>query len=714
MLEITELKKLHDKAYTQSQQTREMASDDIIFANVTQWDDQLLNASQLQYRGEFNIINKAIKQVVADVTSNPVSVNFESTDQDRSDAGELMTGIYRTSEKDNCSIEAFDNGLREAVICGVGGWRLETEYKTLRSGDREQVIKRKPIYEANNTVMWDPNAKLLDKSDAKFVSILHAYSEDGYKDLVFELTGEETDIVNPSSFATPEQSFVFPWFSGSKHIYVSEFYHREEIEDTILFMTDPLGMDTVLRASELTEVMDEMIDAGYEIVDEKKTTRFEVTKYIASGQDIIYSAVIAGEHIPVVPVYGERSFAEDEETWRGVVRLAKDPQRLRNFQLSYLADIVSKSPRPKPIFSPEQLQGFEFMYEESGSENHYPYLLQNLQDVNGRDLPQGPLNVMPEATAPSALLQMIGLSREAVEDVANPGLPQAVADTDLSGKAVIALQNRLDMQNKVYQDHFKHAKRRDGVIFASMAAEVYDSPRDMKMTNTDGTTKTVRMYQMVIDRTTGEATPINDIRNIEFEVYTEIGPAYSTQKQQTRDEMIELMGMMSPQDPMYNVLMLKYIKLLDGSDMEDVRKHANKQLIMQGIKEPETEEEAAILAQAQQVEPQPDAMLIAAQAEMVKAQADMAREQREAAKDERDSNVDVSKLAIDEFKAATERMKVQVSAVEAGVKVDKISAEAIGVKLDNAKSQKELEAMELQSSLQNMTTEQLMSIAYGQ
>ena len=118
-------------------------------------------------------------------------------------------------------------------------------------------------------------------------------------------------------------------------------------------------------------------------------------------------------------MYGERSFVEGEEYWEGITRLAKDPQRLRNFQMSYLADIVSRSPRPKPIFTPEQIQGFEPMYEESGADNNYPYLLQNSKNANGEPLTMGAVAVMPEQTMPQALMASIELTRQAVEDVAN-------------------------------------------------------------------------------------------------------------------------------------------------------------------------------------------------------------------------------------------------------------------------------------------------------
>ena len=72
MLEHSEIKKLHDKAYTHNQVTRERAADDMLFYWITQWDDNTLGDSTLSYRGEFNILRKAGRQTIADLRSNPI------------------------------------------------------------------------------------------------------------------------------------------------------------------------------------------------------------------------------------------------------------------------------------------------------------------------------------------------------------------------------------------------------------------------------------------------------------------------------------------------------------------------------------------------------------------------------------------------------------------------------------------------------------------
>lgn len=684
MRDLQELKKLHDKAYSHGTSTREKAADDMWFYWVTQWDDAVLGETQLQYRGEFNIIRKAGRQIISDLRANPIQVDFKPKADSRDDGADLLDGLYLTDDRVNTSLEAYSNAQEEAVVCGVGAWELYTEYQSNRAGDEKQVIRRRPIYEANNCVFWDPNAKRMDKSDARYVSVLTAYSRDGYVDLVHELTGEPKDEINVSSFSEPESAGLFTWTDTQNELYyVASIYCREKVKDKTLTLVDPFGQTLVLRESDLTDVIDELLDAGYEIQSEKEIKRWKVTKYIVSGSEILSDDVIASDFIPVVPEYGERAFVGGEEVYEGVTRLAKDPQRLRNFQMSYLADIVSRSPRPKPIFFAEQISGYEFMYEESGADNNYPYLLQNRFDKNNNQLPTGPTSQMPEQSIPTALMASMDLSRQAVEDVANPGVPQDIADPDLSGKAVMALQNRLDQQSLVYQQNHKHAKRRDAEIYASMATYVYDAPRTVTVTLPDGTTKTEKLMESVVDSETGDIVVLNDLTNAEFDVFADIGPSYASKKEQTIEQLGAMAQQVAAVDPtMMKALVLQQLTLVDGVAMDDIREYASKQLLLSGFRQPQTEEEEQLLAQQSQNQ-QPDANMMLAMAEMEKAKASQMREQRETVKDQADIQNNQAKSQIDVFKAQTDRAKVQVSAEEAGATINLKNIDAFGKQIDN-------------------------------
>ena len=656
---------MHEKAFCYGIEIRQRAINDMIFYWITQWDDNLLSSNSLEYKGEFNILRKAGRQIMSEMKSNPVQIEFETLDEEREDDLEIVDGMFRTSVKENSSIESFENASMEMVVAGVGSWEIITGYEKDYKGNKQQVVKRKPIHESAATLFWDPNAKMLDKSDAGWCSLIVPYSYEGYKEEVKRLTGKEIDEISVSSFATPDTSYTFPWIIQNELVYIVKFWHIEDITKNVYDIIDPMGEELTLDETAYNDFFDMLEMQGYELIEQREIECKQVRLYYLSGQEILTDFIIPGENIPVITAYGERAFVEGVENYEGITKLAKDPSRLRNFQMSYLADIVSRSPRPKPIFTAEQIAGFEFMYQNAGAENNYPYYLVNRVTHNGEPLPIGPIAQMPEQEVPKALIESITLTRESVDDVASAGLPRDFTDTDIAYKTVLALQNRIDQQTVIYQEHIKHAKRRDAIIFASMAGYVYDTKRKVVLTKMDDSKQHVTLMESALDAETGKIKTKNDITNLRLSVSADIGPNYQTKRLETIDRLEKLMtGAQATNPTVANILMLKILKLMNGVDFEDIRDYANKQLIIAGVKQPETDEEKQMLMQAQQNQ-KPDAATLLAQAEMQKAQAAQMREQRQAAKDQADNaNHEVSNR-IDAFEAETGRLKVQVDAQKA-------------------------------------------------
>lgn len=688
LLTLDEIKALFDGDYTANQTTRVSAADDRLFANVTQWDSSLLSDTQLSYRGEFDILRKARRDILADMDANPVQVSFEPINE-REGSKDLLEGLYLEDEHHNATIEAYSNSTMEAVDCGLGGWELYTEWESNLDGTRNQVIRRRPLYEFNNKCFPDCNAKLLDKSDATRWTILVGYSKTGYQELYRKLTGETTEALQ-SNFSTPEISYVFPWFSDNETYYVARFYHKTEVPDRILFLTDPMGMPLTVRESLLQErgedqdinLLDRLLEQGYAIVDEKPTTTFRVMLYICSGEAIMATYRIPGQYIPVVPNYGERTFVEDQEVWEGIVKRAKDPQRLRNFCLSSLGDLLARSPRQKPIFFPAQIAGYENMYQLNGADNNFAFVYQRSHDPSGNKLPEGPVGYLEAPQIPPAMTALVEATREAVEDVANPGLPNDIDDLDLSGKALQLVQGRFDKQSSVYQKHLKHAKRYDGLVYASMASEVYDVPRTVTVRKPDGSQAKMQIMQQVIDPETGEMMTINDITNADFRVYAAIGPSYQSKREKTIDKYEMLAEKMQASDPMLaKILYLQTLLLTDAPNSEALREYARKQLILMGVNEPETEEDVALLEGQQQE--QPDAETITAIANDKLGQAAIMKEQRLALKDQADIEIDMGELGVKKYQAETERAKVVVAASEAGASNRLKLAQTRATKVDN-------------------------------
>ena len=225
-------------------------------------------------------------------------------------------------------------------------------------------------------------------------------------------------------------------------------------------------------------------------------------------------------------------------------------------------------------------------------------------------------------------------------------MPADITDVDLSGKAMNALNKRLDMQSYTYQDNRKFAVRRDGEIYASMARDVYDYKTEVILVKVDGTKskEMINDTKMNFDQMENEA--VNDISDMIFEVYADIGPSFESVKAQNKEEIKELLssGQLDPET--HALLLNEYLIMTDGSSFKDLRDYARKKLIMMGVKKPETEEEKAELAQSQQSQgpsPEEQAAMINAQADLKNAEANVLEQQNRAA----DRDVQIGKAQMD-------------------------------------------------------------------
>ena len=618
---LQEILERQDLAWVSSQDVRERSSDDLMFSRVTQWDDSL-DWCGLEYRGEFNLIWKERQRLLSEMRGNDIEAEFKPLDGADPDAADILNGLYRTDMRDNRSKEAVDVAVGDMIDAGFGAWRLITEYQNSDNDlDNRQVIKRVPIHEANNVVFFDPNAKRMDKSDARYCTIITTMTKEGAEELCEELGCEMPDI---STFSHTAQSYVFPWSNASKTYSIGEYYEREKKTEKIVIMEHPALGTKAYKRSEVKDVYDDMLAQGWRTVGQKTRDVYKVNKYIVSGSTILHGPeLIAGEHIPVVPCYGNWYFVEGVEVWSGITRLAKDPQRLYNMQMSYLADIASGGLRRKPILTPEQVQGYAHLWEDP---NKYRYLLLNSKDAQGNPLPGGPVSYTESENVPEATVALIQSARQNVEDVTSPGMPQDVLDPAASGKAIMAVQNRIDNQSFIYLDNLASAMRRDGEIYASMARVVIDTTREVVTTDRDGSEATATLMEQVQDMATGEWVTLNDLSRGRFDVYVDVGPAWASQRQQTRAELMQMMTVTQcPQ--LQSILQMQYLMLQEGQSMEILRTYARRNLLKMGVIEPSTEEDIAYMqrlqqqAQAQGPDPQQVAVAQALQAQAIKDQA---------------------------------------------------------------------------------------------
>lgn len=606
-----------DADWMASDEARTEATNDLYFSRVSQWDDWLSDYTTLQYRGQFDVVRPVVRKLVAEMRRNPIDVLFRPKDGADPNSADVLMGMYRTDMRHNTAKISVNIAVREQIEAGVGAWRLITEYEDQDPTSNNQVIRRVPIHEACTHVVWDSNSKQMDKSDAMHCTVINAMSRDGWKAFA-EKNGFDDDEI--PSFQNPDMNWLFPWLT-SDVVYVGEYYEVEEKKETVFIYQDPLtGEPVSYFQRDIKDVIDELADKGMIKVAEKKVKRRRVYKSIITCTTILKDREpIAGEHIPIVPVFGEWSFAGDKEVYEGVVRLTKDGQRLRNMIMSFNADIVARTPKKKPIFWPEQIEGYEYMY---GGNDDYPYYLLNRTDENNGDLPVQPISYMENPEVPQANAYMLEAATNSVSQVATMGVDAEAANGQVAFDTVNQLNMRADLETFVFQDNLATAMRRDGEIYQSMVNDIYDVPRQVMMTLEDGTEKQVQLLTQAVDYQTGTVVTLNDIRG-RYECYTDTGPSFQSMKEQNRAEIQELLAKVPPGTPEWQMLLLQYFTLLDGKGVEMMREYANKQLVMMGLKKPETPEEMQMVQQAQQQPEQPSAEQMQAQGVLLTGQADL-------------------------------------------------------------------------------------------
>jgi hypothetical protein len=620
-----------------------------------QWEGPLGEQYENKPRFEVNKIHLSVIRIINEYRNNRIAVDFVSKDGDTDEKlAETCNGLYRADERDSGAEEAYDNAFEEAVGGGYGAWRLRTAYEDEENDeDERQRIRIEPIYDADSSVFFDLDAKRQDKADAKYCFVLYSMTYDAYK-------AEWND--DPATWPKEIHQYEFDWDTPDV-VFVAEYYRVEEVRETVrIFLTIQGEEERYTQADfDADETLEETLAAvGTVEVRQKRTKRKRVRKYIMSGGGILDDmGYIAGKNIPIVPVYGKRWFVDNVERCMGHVRLAKDPQRLKNMQLSKLGEISALSSIEKPILLPEQVSGHQVMWAEDNLRN-YPYLLVNpITGPNGETTPAGPLAYTKSAQIPPAMAALLQITESDMAEILGSSQQADKMVSGISGKAVELIQTRLDMQTFIYMSNMAKAVRRCGEIWLSMSKDIYvEEKRKMKVVGAMEEVGSIELMKPQIDEETGELIYENNLGDALFDVAVDVGPSSSSRRDAT---VRALTGMMQvTTDPTtQQVLQSMAIMNMEGEGIADIKEYFRKQLVQMGVLQPtEEEQQQKMEAQANVQQDAQTTYLLAeaakSQAQAIQAQANteytLARSEETKAK----TIQTLSSVDIDERKSAIE------------------------------------------------------------
>jgi hypothetical protein len=585
----------------------------------SQWEGPLWDIYENKPRFEVNKIMLSVIRIVNEYRNNRITVDYVSKDGENDKLAETCDGMYRADEQDSVADEAYDNAFEEAVGGGFGAWRLRTVYEDEEDEDNEhQRIRIEPIFDADSSVFFDLNAKRQDKADAKFCYVVTSMTRASYK----EEWGDD-----PTDWPKIIHQYEFDWCTPDV-VYIAEYYKVEEVTETIRIFRAIDGTEERYKPAdfEADPALEETLAAiGSVEVRQRKIKRKRVHKYIMSGGKILEDAgYIAGNCIPIVPVYGKRWFVDNVERCMGHVRLAKDAQRLKNMQLSKLGEISALSSVEKPILTPEQVTGHQMMWADDNLRN-YPYLLVNpITGPDGSQQISGPVAYTRSPQIPPAMAALLQITEQDMQEILGSSQQADKMVSNISGKAVEMIQTRLDMQTFIYMSNFAKGMKRCGEIWLSMAKDIYvEEGRRMKVINAAEEVDMVDLMKPMVSET-GEVVLENDLSQAKFDVNVDVGPSSSSKRQAT---VRALTGMMAISDDPETKQVLQAMAMLnmEGEGISDVRDFFRKKLLRMGVVKP-TEQEAEQMMVELQGQPQdPNAVFLQAAAEEAIAKAAQAR-----------------------------------------------------------------------------------------
>ncbi len=646
-----------DSSDQEDQRERANAEMRFIYTPGGHWEDwqesQFSNRTKIQ----LDITSDAKNRFIANYNNNRMGMDFKPDDDATTDKdAEFLAGVARKDFSQHGGKNAQDNAVDEVAVVGYGAIKLATKFEDPEDPENQnQRVVFREVYEAYNTIYWDRAAKAIDKSDARYVTELEEFTEDSYK-IAFP------DASAVSAFEPRDRRWMNDRSSTTERIFVATRYEIVKRKETFhLYNNLETGKVDAYSEEDHEKIKDEL--AANELMEfekERKIIRQRVMKTVFSGGEILEETrEIPGKHLPIIPFYGFRGYVDGVEFYIGLVRRLMDPQRLFNVFASKLAEKAASHDRDTPILDQRQVENPDVRATWENDNLAYK-LLDPLPDVNGNLMPPAPIGYTKPSQLDPSIVAIIGIITEHVQQITG-GMPQDSIDPNSSGKALNAMLKRENQNTQDMMDNIANAVKRMGEVYQAIASDIYNTPRSLRTLGKDGIEGKVSLLGQVLDEETGELVTANVLSGKRFMAFADTGPLYDTDREQSVEELKGMLDALSQTEAgaKYTPAIIAMIlQNITGPNLEPLKKIVRQDMMIQGLIDPETDEEKQFVQQAQQPKDDPQAQL-----------AKSLGEQAESEGRERDSKVLVN--TADASKKAAEEREIL-----AGIEMDQAKTEA--------------------------------------
>ena len=538
--------------------------DDQLFAAGDQWPDEVKAMRVGRPMQTINRLPAFIDQIIGDARQNKVAIKVYAGEDGDVDTAQVYSGLIRSIENRSNADFSYDTALEQTATFGFGAWRIKTQYVADDSFDQEVVIER--IANALN-VYFDPASIQPDYSDAEYVIVVDSLSKDEFK--------ARWPKAAETSFQ--DEHVEIGWTNGDM-MQIAEYWHKERTPVTLYLLADGTVTDQKPTAPEM-------------VLRERKSEKCVVKMCILSGAEILQSADWAGKYLPIVGVNGKEDLVDGKRILRGIVRHAKDPQRMYNYWRTIDTETKALAPKAPVLVTTKQLDGLDDLWSDALS-GSLPYL---------------PYNPDPAAGMPQRLnagLQDRGFEQAALlavdEMKATTGIYSAALgeqSNETSGRAILARQREGDTANFAYIDNLSRAIRHSARIIIDLIPKIYDTERVVEIMGIDGQKKLERINSARITDD-GQVEPVNDLTTGRYDLVVDVGPSYTTKRIEALNMMVEI-AKMNP--AIMQIAGDLIIKSMDWDGADAIAERLKRTIPANIVGEEEGEDKPEIPAEIQQM-----------------------------------------------------------------------------------------------------------------
>lgn len=532
---LAEARKRFKRCVDANVRNREYQLDDIRFAagspdNGWQWPDDVLNKRMKDPNGARptlteNRLPQHIKLVTNEQRKNkPQGKVLPVDDKGDIEVAEVLNGVIRHIEVASHADVAYDTACENQVTIGEGYWRVLTDYIDERSFDQDIRIA---AVKNSFSVYIDPDSLKRDATGrlAEYAFVTERLPTADY----------EREFPDAKSKADWDDlrlgDDTFTWFDD-EGVLIAEYFYVEREKTKVIAWSD--GSTTL--GDEMPKV------AGLMPVGERQTEIRRVKWCKINGIEVLEKRDWAGKFIPIVRVVGNEWDVEGELVVSGLVRNAKDTQRMINYWASQEAEMLALMPKAPFIGAVGQFETYNDQWRDANI-TAYSRLEYDPVDVNGTLLPP-PKRAEPPLPPVGIVQAKLGAvdAMQAVIGQYNPSLGAEAKEK--SGKAILARQQQADVGTFHYIDNLSRSIGYSTEIVLDLIPKIYDTERVLRIIGEDGEPDHCRMcagqgvaVQEVEDEA-GEVQKIYDPSVGKYDVVVTVGPSYTTKRIESAESMM--------------------------------------------------------------------------------------------------------------------------------------------------------------------------------